>query len=86
VLVAVLSTSTTIGTLVAILAITGMSVLTLSNQPRLHKKIVALWVFGPVLLSILCGAGFVYFSRASNHLSNISSDSINLFDLHMSLA
>jgi hypothetical protein len=86
VVVAVLSGSSTVGALVAVLAFTGMSVLTLSHRPNVRKKIVAFWVIGPILLLVLCATGFIYFSRPSNRLSDISPDSIALFDLHMSLS
>jgi hypothetical protein len=86
VVVAVLSGSSTVGALVAVLVLTGMSVLTLSRHPNVRKKIVAVWVIGPILLLVLCVAGFIYFSRPSNRLSDVSPDSIALFDLHMSLS
>jgi len=86
VVVAVLSGSSTVGALVAVLVLTGMSVLTLSHHPNVRKRIVPVWVIGPILLLVLCVAGFIYFSRPSNRLSDVSPDSIALFDLHMSLS
>ncbi len=86
VVVAVLSGSSTVGALVAVLVLTGLSVLTLSHHPNVRKKIVAVSVIGPILLLVLCVAGFNYFPRPSNRLSNVSPDSIALFDLHMSLS
>jgi hypothetical protein len=86
VVVTVLSGSSTVGALVAVLVFTGMSVLTLSHHPNVRKKIVAVWVIGPILLLVLCVAGFIYFSRRSSRLSDVSPDSIALFDLHMSLS
>jgi len=50
VVVAVLSGSSTVGALVAVLVLTGMSVLTLSHQPNVRKKLVAVWVIGPIVL------------------------------------
>jgi len=86
VVVAALSGSSAVGALVAVLVLTGMSVLTLSHHPNVRKKIVAAWVIGPILLLVLCVAGFIYFSRRSNRLSDVSPDTIALFDLHMSLS
>lgn len=86
VVVAVLSGSSTVGALVAVLMLTGMSVLTLSHHPNVRKKIVAVWVIGSILLLILVVAGFIYFSRPSNRQSAVSPNSIALFDLNMSLS
>jgi hypothetical protein len=84
--VALLSGSSTVGALVAVPVLTGMSVLTLSHHPNVRKKLVAVWVIGPILGLALCAAGFIYFSRPSSRLSDVSPDSIALFDLHMSLS
>jgi len=86
VVVAMLSGSSTVGALVAVVMLTGMSVVTLSHHTNVRKKVVAVWVIGPILLLVLCAVGFVYFSRPSNRLSAVSPDSIAMFDLHMSLS
>ncbi len=85
VVVAIISGSSTVGAFLAVIVFTGMAVFTLSQQPNVRKQVVAIWVIGPLALSTLCVASIIYFPRNRDHLSDISPDSIILFDTKMSL-